>query len=296
MENRTLMFLHIPKCAGTSLLKHLERDVPLTRIYKNTSIFENFRYGREEIYNLSETAIGELRIVWGHHLHEQMLKIYFSSNTVLLSTILREPIERFMSHIEYDVRTCMTRGVAYDIEKAISDCQNPICNFLIERFPTFAENGVTLSEKAINILKKFDSVHTIENIGSAIELFQKFLEIKVDLNVTKENSSDYDLDIGKIVNFELLRENLKDDIRVYEFFENQKTTRIDEIILNVEKNTITRLDELSEDLASLKSFLVQKVKIEYSSWSVLGKAIEQKLKLISSVADEIQILRSDLHN
>ncbi|MBX9899790.1 MAG: sulfotransferase family protein [Burkholderiaceae bacterium] len=292
MPDKTLFFLHIPKCAGTSLLSLLERDIPLTRTYKNTSIFENFRYGREEIYNLSETAIKELILVWGHHLHEQMLKIYFPSNAVLLSTILREPVERFLSHINYDFQTSIKRGVNFDVEKVISESPNPMCNFLIERFPTLAGSGSTLAQKAINILEEFDSVQTLNNIDRSIELFQKFLDIKVDLNIDRKNESDVNFENIKIINIEKIKENLKEDIFLYEFFERKESSKIEDVILSNEEKSIKRVSKITENIGDLRAFLIQKVKLEYVAWAVLEKAIEQKLSLISSIADEVRILNA----
>ena len=84
----TVVGLHIPKCAGTSLLTLLERVFGPEACYQTTSFVRNFRERRPEFFEIPDPR--RLRVVWGHYVQGQMLHYL---NAPLFVTGLREPRE-----------------------------------------------------------------------------------------------------------------------------------------------------------------------------------------------------------
>ncbi len=100
MDKHTLIFLHIPKAAGTTMHKIIERQ------YGETSIFtmdgSRVMESSDEIKNLPVEIKNKIKVLKGHMafgLHSYMPRPcrYF--------TLLREPVERLISHYYYVIRT-----------------------------------------------------------------------------------------------------------------------------------------------------------------------------------------------
>jgi hypothetical protein len=68
-----LFFLHIPKCAGMSVLEVVKQVVPRNQLYQSTSMIVNWFENYPEFFEHS--SFSKLRILFGHWLHEDMLKI-----------------------------------------------------------------------------------------------------------------------------------------------------------------------------------------------------------------------------
>ncbi len=98
-HNKTLIFLHLPKTAGSTLHKIIERE------YKSKSIYslDNFKTKEavEEFKSLPEVQRSEIQVLKGHMrfgLHE-----YLPQPSSYI-TILREPVDRVISHYYYVLR------------------------------------------------------------------------------------------------------------------------------------------------------------------------------------------------
>lgn len=98
-HSKTLIFLHLPKTAGSTLHKIIERQ------YKSKSIYsiDNFRTQESaaEFKSLPEAQRSEIQVLKGHMrfgLHE-----YLPQPSSYI-TILREPVDRVISHYYYVLR------------------------------------------------------------------------------------------------------------------------------------------------------------------------------------------------
>ncbi len=97
MQNKTLMILHIPKCAGTTLRTILERQYPLADIYK---IKSDIRGDQVRLANMSEIFKRPIRAVFGHYaygLHSALAP----GQPFEYVTVLRDPVARVVSLYSY---------------------------------------------------------------------------------------------------------------------------------------------------------------------------------------------------
>ena len=102
-ELRPFVFVHIEKCAGTSFNRFLSMGYPLL-----LPLSTGPKYG----YDLSDKSltrlysiIGNRRIaVGGHNIFPEGIFKAPNREEVYLYTILRDPIDRFMSHYNYQNR------------------------------------------------------------------------------------------------------------------------------------------------------------------------------------------------
>ena len=87
-----VIFLHVPKAAGSTLNRLIELEYPLFEIYSIDPVF--FRRSWAHLQRLSTKRLGKLRIFKGHML--------FGLHTILPQpatyiTVLREPVDRVLS-------------------------------------------------------------------------------------------------------------------------------------------------------------------------------------------------------
>ncbi len=99
-----IIFLHIPKTAGFTLQKIIERQYPPQSIYtlEPSNELESIR----EFQSLDPAQRAKTRLLKGHLNMGQKLHEYLPQ-PVTYFTILRDPVERVLSH--YYNRTCDSR-------------------------------------------------------------------------------------------------------------------------------------------------------------------------------------------
>lgn len=154
---RTLFFLHVPKCAGMSLMNALLDRLPAGEVYQSTSMIRNFRENRPEFPEITDH--GRLKALIGHWLHEDMLP--FLSGYLLFATSLRDPIERVRSQYRFDVGIRGGVWARQDTATFLKANRNVICNFLTRAFPSIAADHDDPAEAAKAILSGMDCVFDI---------------------------------------------------------------------------------------------------------------------------------------
>lgn len=94
-KKETFIFLHIPKCAGTSFTRLLEANIPFSEVF-------NFRPPYETqidvLKSMAPTARNRLRLITGH-LSYGVHELVDSPCTYL--TMLRDPIDRVISLYDF---------------------------------------------------------------------------------------------------------------------------------------------------------------------------------------------------
>lgn len=133
--NRLILFIHLPKTAGTTLLEMVTRFYPPENIQL---LYENDAYVETK---LSEDRQGQIKCVYGHFsfgLHQ------YASRPFTYVTMLREPIERSISLYyfkkpehnqtlrqffnsnylpKYNHQTYLLAGGCYDLKRAKENLQ-----------------------------------------------------------------------------------------------------------------------------------------------------------------------------
>ena len=132
-DDRTVIFLHIPKTAGSAL-----RDI-IRKNYRKTEIYDfpdmDAREAMEQFSLLPDSQRGSYRAVMGHMwfgLHETLPR----PSTYL--TLLREPVERTVSHYHFVRRT---RG--HYLHRTVTDRQLSIGEYVSSGISTELDNGQT---------------------------------------------------------------------------------------------------------------------------------------------------------
>ena len=87
-----LIFLHLPKCGGTTLNRLIEWEYPLDRVFSVDPSF--FRWSHRRVSRWPRTRLDRMQVFKGHMpfgLHERL------SRPATYITFLREPVERVIS-------------------------------------------------------------------------------------------------------------------------------------------------------------------------------------------------------
>jgi hypothetical protein len=91
-EDPVLIFLHLPKCGGTTLNRIIEWEYPLSRIFSVDPSF--FRWSHRKVCRWSQAHLDRMQVFKGHMpfgLHTRL------SRPATYITFLREPVERVIS-------------------------------------------------------------------------------------------------------------------------------------------------------------------------------------------------------
>ena len=212
MTGQKVVFgLHIPKCAGTSILTAAQSILPQRQVYQSTALIENYRQNRNEIYELSNK--NSLRFVFGHHVYDEMIKWF---DDVYLFTFLRDPIERHVSNFKFLNRLRSDLSLpSMSVDEYLKDDKS-MCDFIISRFPAFVDaDDDSVPEKAISVLSKFDYVGDLGTLVDFSGVLSQLLGVPVD-GFSKENvSAEYvDTDSDELARL-IESVNVSDDLELF---------------------------------------------------------------------------------
>lgn len=166
-----ILFPHIAKTGGTSLLYHFRSNWSEDRIFvygahSRVRLFFKGKYQFEEL-NAEEKA--KYRVIQGHGVNQATIAIQDDPNFKLM-VVLREPLSLTRSRFNQRVLGSERRGKEMNSEKFMKNvATNPLTKKLLKDFPDFVDSDVDNdADKAISVLKKFDYVVTTENLNSQL--------------------------------------------------------------------------------------------------------------------------------
>jgi hypothetical protein len=275
----TLVGIHIPKCAGTTLLDRVKAGLRHDEVYQNTSIISNWREGRLEF--LDNPHKHELRFVFGHHIHEEMLHLV---SEPVLFTGLREPDSRLRSALAFELKLAREQGRdPPNLEALVADLDNPMCWGLAACCPRIAGGGSAF-EQARRVLEACSFVYFTENFEDFAAAICKSLDIpslQRNANVSNE----------PVPQIDLSGTNLDDDRALYQW---ARERFFDPSTFGFGRTgRVTAFLNLPRDPAALRQFLYRAQAEEYRRWEVLDEVIAFRSAQRANMEEELAIYESE---
>jgi hypothetical protein len=222
MDRKALIFLHIPKTAGTTLNRIIEWQ------YNPLTIFTmdpyRIRATPERLKKLSEQRRRRLRVVRGHlyyGVHE------FLPQGATYITMLREPVARFFSSYHFIQRrplhpmhrkvTSERIGVE-DFIRLTPHRQNLQCSLIagIKNNGTCDERTLEIAKE--NLVKSFSVVGICERFEESLVLIARTFDWDVPFYENRKVSKTRpEIEPGAV---EMIREHNLLDLELYEFGKN----------------------------------------------------------------------------
>lgn len=167
-----VIFMHLPKCGGTTFHRILER------MYPSDDIFNIHNGIDKNLLSLAQKKRDEIKLLKGHMLFG--LHEHFSGRSNYI-TFLRKPEERIVSYYYYVIRKpnhrlyskVVNSGMGlYDFVATIN--QGDVNNGQIRMISGIHDTESNMLEKAIsNIEKHFSFVGTLEDFDESLIILSK---------------------------------------------------------------------------------------------------------------------------
>lgn len=176
-----LVFLHIPKTAGTSLLHFFRAGFGANRVFvfgphsRCTRFFE----GKTQLEEAaSDGGLDRYRVFQGHGIDEATVGL-LGRRPLKMMVVLRSPASWAHSRWrQYQLANRLLRKPLDPLEFLFEEGANHATSWLLRSFPGFVDAGSgTDLEKARSVLRKFDYVFTMEKLASQIESLRQHFGI-----------------------------------------------------------------------------------------------------------------------
>lgn len=283
-QDSILVGLHIPRCGGTSILRALHDSLPHGRVCQSTNLFANYRNGQLDFHLMPSVAVGEQLALWGHWVHEQMLPRLTMFKRVFLFTVIREPIERAISELLFRESVADRLGLPFDREQYLTELRDPMCNMIVDRFPSLAVAHESIAARAVACAEWFDFLFTIEVQDPIEELISWFCGRRCTIgreNRTTPGPIAQDLKVR-------LAGQLDADRVLYEYaLARARTQTSDSVISASVARTVERASMVNADWNRYRAIMSRAIREEFDAYGVRTSAIEQRSELIRALAYEV---------
>jgi len=256
--------MHIPKCAGTSFMEMAMSVLPHHQVVQTTSLIRNRDEGRPQFLEISK--LENLRLIWGHAVHEEMLYV---TNQPFLFTGLREPSERLASHAKFDIYLAKSQGrETIEMSEWLRLQSDPICKFIVERFPRLSgDPSRTLFERARDALEAFDFCYFTETFEESSKAILAAMGYSAELK--NENVATVDIPV------EIDPALIQNDIELYSWARDHFANRS----IDPERPKSERLRSFLSSRPcpnTLDDFMFHQQAYEFDFWNVIDLVVKEK--------------------
>jgi len=129
----TFVAVHVPKCAGSTIERHMLKHLPSEQCWIPKKRFPNLpiKWGRP--YTLRGGIPSDPKFVSGHHIGRSVENL-FPARSLRLSVLLREPISFMLSYYNFRMMRYLSQGwkpYSFELHLRSLPC-DPISHFLLE--------------------------------------------------------------------------------------------------------------------------------------------------------------------
>ncbi|WP_099237330.1 sulfotransferase family 2 domain-containing protein [Synechococcus sp. BDU 130192] len=210
------VFLHIPKCGGTSISSAISRAIcanhngyvdPIMTRYLAQKLSKNHTTTAEIelLFNMRRALFFERfekqePYIYGHF--PVIKQCLLDQGNYMFMTILREPVERFISQFKYYLATRVLnkkKSVTHDEIKVLwddyfySDLAQFHANILVSYLDDKSPDGIGTSdslERAVTNLKYFKIIGTLDRLDLFAQKFNNKTNRALDIEVVKNKTAD----------------------------------------------------------------------------------------------------------
>lgn len=168
----TLVFPHIPKTGGTTLLYHFRKNFGDNNLLSYGPHNRNVRFFEDEpqLEEMPPQKAAHLRVVQGHGVSESVFSLVPDQDIRLL-VVLRHPVGLTRSRFNHKKNMLAMRGLEVTSESFMAENRdNFMSHLLLSKFRSFISKGVKeRPDRVRSILSKFDYVYTTEQMEQQLK-------------------------------------------------------------------------------------------------------------------------------
>ncbi len=198
--NQTIIFLHIPKTAGATLRQFIDQNYDRSRVF---DVLQRSRTSPEALAAMPEDEKRRIQLIYGHFyfgLHDSL-----PQRTTYL-TMLRDPVNRVLSHYYYVIKTPMHR-----LHQRVVSERMTLEDYIHSKLTDELDNGQVRMLSGIpavpigecspemlrlakdNLVKHFTAVGLTERFDDSLRLFARVYQWKPaavqSMNVNEKRQS-----------------------------------------------------------------------------------------------------------
>lgn len=194
-----LVFPHIPKTGGTTLLFHFLEHLGPERVASYGPFARISRFFGDEFQweEMGKEALRRLRVVMGHGVRQNLLQL-MPHQDIRFLVVLREPAAHVRSRYTHAEKAQTLRGGTLSSREFWQHTETDmIARFLVARFPAFADaQAADLAAQARSVLTKFDYVCATDRLDHQIEALAALLGVPAQLKRERVARDQKDLPVS----------------------------------------------------------------------------------------------------